>query len=261
MAAGLASVPWDPGQYLAFSQERLRPALDLLNRVPLEAPTTILDLGCGPGNVSRLLAERWPAATLTGVDSSPEMLRAARAVLPEADWVEADLRTWTPQDPVDLVFSNAALHWLEDHPAQFPRMASWVKPGGFLAVQMPASHAFPCHTAAFDLAGRAPWKGLLDPPPRFPPVHGLADYHRWLAPGARTLDLWETTYLHDLEGDDPVTEWFKGSLLVPYLEALPEPHRDAFVLAYRRIVQEAYPSNAGGRTLMPFRRMFLVCGF
>jgi trans-aconitate 2-methyltransferase len=254
-------MPWNPAQYLAFSEERLRPALDLLNRIPLAAPATILDLGCGAGNVTCFLAERWPRSGITGVDNSREMLERAAKSLPGAGWVEADLRDWRPRTPVDLVFSNAALHWLEDHAALLPRIASWVNPGGCLAVQMPASFEHPSHTAAYDLATQEPWRDLFQALGAATKVHSLPEYHAWLAPLAKTLDLWETTYLHVLEGQDPVTEWFKGSLLVPFLEALPKEHHDAFLEAYRVRVQATYPKDARGRTLMPFRRVFMVCGF
>ncbi len=253
-------MPWDPGQYLAFAGERLRPAVDLLQRVPLASPRTILDLGCGAGNVTKLLHERWPAARITGVDSSAEMLGRARAALPEADWIQADLARWEPRAAADLVFSNAALHWLGDHGSLFPRIASWVEPGGILAVQMPASFHHPSHASAYALAAEDPWRKHFSGLRPFAAVHELRDYHAWLAPQAPRLDLWETTYLHLLEGDDPVTEWFKGSLLVPFLEALPAELHEPFLAAYRARVQAAYPKDAQGRTPMPFRRLFLVAG-
>lgn len=249
---------WDPAQYLAFAGERLHPAVDLLNRIPLESPRTILDLGCGAGNVTRLLAERWPDAVLTGVDSSPEMLEKARQTCPRAAWIEADLNRWEPPQPVDLLFSNAALHWLEDHGVLFPRLAAWVRPGGVLAVQMPASHDLPHHRAAFEIACSPGWRSRFLRQVRFPPVHPLGAYRGWLAPVSAGLDLWETTYLHLLEGPDPVTGFFKGSLLVPYLEALPAGDHAAFLAAYAARVREAYPAGEDGRVGMPFRRIFIV---
>lgn len=251
-------MPWDPSQYLSFGAERLRPAIDLLARIPLDAPAEVLDLGCGAGNVSSLLAARWPAARIRGIDNSREMLGRARAEWPGLEWIEADLRDWAPAAPVDLVFSNAALHWLEDHATLFPQLAAWVRPGGALAVQMPASHREPHHQAAFALAEEPPWRDLLGDRVRFPPVHGLAAYQGWLAPSFRQLDLWETTYLHRLEGEDPVTGWFKGSLLVPFLEALPAARQAGFLAAYGERVRKAYPKDPEGRTLMPMRRVFLV---
>ena len=253
-------MPWDPRQYLNFERERLRPAVDLLSRVILESPRTILDLGCGAGNVTRLLAERWPEASVTGVDNSAEMLAKARVALPAAAWIEADLRSWTPS-PVDLVFSNAALHWIEDHPSLFPRIAGWVKPGGCLAVQMPASFDHPSHRAVHEILRSEAWRGRFQGLRAAAGVRSLAEYHGWLAPLAKDVDLWETTYLHVLEGEDPVLEWFKGSLLVPYLEALPNESHEAFLEDYRVRVRPAYPKDSRGRTLMPFRRLFLVATF
>lgn len=251
-------MPWNPRQYLGFAGERLRPAVDLLARVDLDRPSSLLDLGCGAGNVTRLLAERWPDAALAGVDRSTEMLAAARSTLPGARWVEADLRTWKPPEPVDLVFSNAALHWVDGHGDLFPRLAGWLRPGGVLAVQMPASFDHASHRAARDLARTNPWRERFRHLPETGAVHPLADYHAWLSPWMAALDLWETTYLHVLEGEDPVTEWFKGSLLVPYLEALAPEHREAFVDAYRGRVRVAYPKQADGRTLLAFHRVFMV---
>jgi trans-aconitate 2-methyltransferase len=251
-------MPWDPAQYLAFASERLRPALDLLARVPARSPERILDLGSGAGNVTQLLADRWPRASVLGVDSSPEMLARAASALPSASFLEADIATWEPRDPADLVFSNAVLHWLGDHRSLFPRLASWVRPGGHLAIQMPASFDHASHTAAREAAAEGPWSQLLDPDAGHAAVARPEDYVEWLSTCVRRLDLWETTYFHLLEGPDPVAEWFKGSLLVPYLAALPEQHRAPFFDAYRRRVRDAYPPRADGRTVMPMRRIFMV---
>lgn len=250
-------MPWDPSAYLAFASERLRPALDLLAQVPLERAARVADLGAGAGNVTRLLVERFPSAELTGVDNSPEMLARARSTLPGVRFVEADIASWQPDQPLDLVFSNAALHWLPEHAQLFPRLCAWLSPGGCLAVQMPASFQLPSHTALHEAALDGPWSAFL----KFGTqagVHEVHDYYAWLSPLVRRVDLWETTYLHVLEGDDPVTEWFGSTLLVPYLEALPEEHQAGFLEAYRRRVQAAYPKRKDGRTLMPMRRLFIV---
>lgn len=251
-------MPWNPADYLAFASERLRPALDLLGRVPLETAHRVVDLGSGAGNVTRLLAERFPGASLVGVDNSPEMLARARSTLPTASFVEADIASFEPTQKLDLVFSNAALHWLPNHGKLFPRLCSWLAPGGCLAVQMPASFRLPSHLAAHEAAAEEPWRQWLPPATGRAGVHELDDYYAWLAPRARRVDLWETTYLHVLEGEDPVTDWFRSTLLVPYLEALPEEQRPGFVAAYSRRVRAAYPRREDGRTLMPMRRIFVV---
>ncbi|HEY3448332.1 MAG TPA: methyltransferase domain-containing protein [Myxococcales bacterium] len=254
-------MPWDPSQYLRFGAERLRPALDLLARVPLEAPRSIADLGCGAGNVTRLLRERWPEADLLGVDRSPEMLARAAQTLPDARWARADLASWSPASPVDLLFSNATLHWLDDHSERFARLATFVRPGGCLAVQMPANHTEPTHTAAFAVAEEGAWRAKLAPLLRRAPVHALADYHRWLSPRAKALDLWETRYLHVLEGEDAVAQWTRGSFLIPLLDALEPAEREAFFARYAQRLRTAYPRRADGKALLPFRRIFLVALF
>ncbi|MBI4913091.1 MAG: methyltransferase domain-containing protein [Acidobacteria bacterium] len=250
-------MPWDPRQYLGFAAERARPGLDLLARIPLEGAERIVDLGCGTGNLVPLLRERWPEASILGVDTSAEMLAEAARV-PGLRVERADAATWEPAEAPDLIFSNAALHWVGEHGTLFPRLLGFLKPGGCLAVQMPGSWALPHHRAAHEAAEDPRWRDCLRPALPRDPVAPLTDYHRWLAPSARRLDLWESTYLHLLEGEDPVTEWFKGSLLVPLLEALPPEHREPFVAAYRARVQAAYPPGPGGRTPMPFRRVFIV---
>lgn len=249
---------WDPGQYLEFADHRLRPALDLLARIPLAAPAVVYDLGCGTGNVTRLLAERWPGAAVTGVDGSAAMLARARPAASAIVWVEADLRAWRPPRPADLVFSNAALQWLDDHTTLFPRLVGRLAPGGVLAVQMPRNHGAPSHTEMIAAAEAGPWRARLAPLLRRRPVADPAAYHDLLAPHVSRLDVWETEYLHVLEGDNPVVEWTRGSALKPLLDALEEPERSRFLTEYAGRMVRAYPRRADGRTLFPFRRLFLV---
>lgn len=251
-------MPWDPAQYLSFGSERLRPALDLLARVPLEAPRLVVDLGCGPGHVTRILQARWPSARVLGVDRSPEMLSRASTDVPGPAWRQADLATWAPEAPVDLLFANASLHWLEDHAALFPRLMGFLSPGGCLAVQMPRNHDRPSHQAAFAVAEEGPWRERLVPRLRRQPVSEPETYLEWLAPRAATLDIWETDYVHRLEGPEPVVAWTRGSLLVPLLEALEPDEREAFLAAYRDRLRRAYPPDASGRTTFRFRRLFIV---
>ncbi len=253
-----ATVTWDPAQYLAYRDHRLRPALDLIARVPIAKAARIADLGCGPGNVTAILRARWPDAAVTGVDASPPMLERARAAAPEVDWQLADLARWTPAAPVDLLFSNAALHWLDDHAALFPRLVSHLAPGGVLAVQMPRNFSEPSHTSIYDTARQGPWRERLAPLIREQPTRAPDYYWELLAPRARALDVWETVYQQALEGDNPVADFVKGSWLGPFLEALPPGDRAAFERDYRDRVRKAYPPRADGRTLFPFRRLFIV---
>ncbi|MGE0715278.1 MAG: methyltransferase domain-containing protein [Alphaproteobacteria bacterium] len=249
---------WDPSQYLKFADHRLRPALDLLARVPLDRPGTIVDLGCGAGNVTRHLADRWPEARVIGVDSSPQMLSKARGILPDASWVEGDIATWTPPAPGDLIYSNAALHWLGDHGGLFPRLMGLLAPGGVLAVQMPRNYEAPSHTRLLDTAVSGPWRERLAPLVRPSPVAAPEAYHRALAGPGRTLDIWETVYMQVLEGENPVAEFTKGTALKPLLDALEEPQRSQFETEYRRRIAAAYQREADGTTLFPFRRLFII---
>jgi trans-aconitate 2-methyltransferase len=249
---------WDPAKYLEFAGPRLRPAVDLLARVPLAAPGVIYDLGCGAGNVTRLLVARWPAAAVTGVDGSATMLAAARAATPAVTWEQADLRTWRPPRPADLVFSNAALHWLDDHRRLLPRLIADLAPGGVLAVQMPRNHGAPSHTEMVAAALAGSWRERLRPVLRARPVAEPAVYQDILEPHVARLDIWETEYLHVLDGDNPVVEWTRGSALKPLLDALHEPDRSAFLAEYTARIARAYPRRADGRTLLPFRRLFIV---
>ena len=249
---------WDPTQYLAFAGHRLRPAMDLLARIPIESPATVIDLGCGAGNATKMLAERWPGAKVTGVDSSAEMLARARTESPEIDWVEADVGAWRPTAPVDVLFSNATLHWLDDHDALFPRLAGYAAPGGAFAVQMPANFRAPSHRLVHDAARAGPWCTVLEPMLEDSPTGMPAFYYDLLAPLAKSLDIWETEYLQVLTGDNPVAEFTKGTWLRPYLDALNEPYRGQFETEYRRRIRDAYPERADGTTLFPFRRLFIV---
>jgi trans-aconitate 2-methyltransferase len=250
-------MPWDPAQYLKFVDHRLRPAIDLLNRIDLADPAEICDLGAGAGNVTRHLRARWPHAHIVGVDESAAMLAKA-AEIPGIDWQRADLATWQPQRAVDLVYSNAALHWVGDHARLFPALLGMLAPGGVLAVQMPRMFTAPTHTLVAEAARRGPWRARLEPLLRPPPVAEPGFYYDLLAPRAVAVDIWETEYLHVLAGDDPVKEWLKGSWLAPFLAALDEPQRSDFESCYARLVAQAYPRRPDGRTLLPFRRLFIV---
>lgn len=249
---------WNPDQYLKFEQPRLRPAADLLARVAATAPKIVYDLGCGAGNVTRMLAERWPAAAITGVDDSAEMLAQAARELGSATWVRQSVADWSPSRPADVIFSNAALHWLPGHDRLFPALFGHLAPGGVLAVQMPKNFSAPSHTLIADTVRDGPWRATLEPLLRPAPVAAPGDYYAMLAPLARSVDIWETEYLQILHGADPVKEWTKGTWLKPFLDALSAPRRAEFEADYARRLRIAYPRAADGATLFPFRRLFIV---
>ncbi|HKI99536.1 MAG TPA: methyltransferase domain-containing protein [bacterium] len=249
---------WDPAQYLNFADHRLRPALELLARIPVDSPVRVVDLGCGPGNVTRYLRERWPLAEITGLDSSAEMLARAREADRSIQWEQADFGTWQPAQPPQVIYANAALHWLGDHAALIARLMGFLAPEGVLAVQMPRNFREPSHAMMADAAHGGPWAkrvtGLLRPPP----VEEPQFYYDVLAPLSRRLDIWETRYLQVLSGENPVAEFTKGSWLKPLLDALEEPERSAFEADYRRRIAQAYPRREDGTTLFPFQRLFIV---
>jgi trans-aconitate 2-methyltransferase len=256
---------WNPQQYLQYAGERLRPALDLIARIPLTHPATIVDLGCGAGNVARVLADRFPGAAIDGVDGDAAMLERARQTL-DGDarfrWTQADLAAWHPPYAVDLLFSNAALHWLGDHPRLFRQLFAKLAPHGVLAVQMPDNHGAPSHQALFATARDPRWATAVAALVREHPVADLADYHDLLAPGARTFDGWRTTYLHVLaprpDGEHPVVAWLRGSALTPFTAHLAPPLAEAFVADYAARIERAYPRRADGHVLFPFSRIFMI---
>ena len=258
------STRWDPNQYLKFSDHRLRPALELLDRVPLESPGLIYDLGCGSGQVTRLLAKRWPEATVYGLDNSKEMLAQASAEPGSVRWVEADIRTWSPAESPDLVYSNATLQWLDGHRQLFMRLIGCLKPGGCLAVQMPLSWGAASHRLMREaLANGGPDGQSLGTPALRQAVarnwvEPAALYYDLLALAATNVDIWETEYLQELKGDDPVLEWVKGTGLRPILNGLNQEERAIFLPDYARRLRIVYPVRADGITLYPFRRLFIV---
>ncbi|WP_330458298.1 trans-aconitate 2-methyltransferase [Streptomyces sp. NBC_00820] len=276
---------WDPAQYLRHAGHRARPFADLLARVPPlpDRPghrPRVADLGCGPGNVTALLAERLPTAHITGYDNSPDMLDRARAGHegPTAggtslfersrelggggllDFAHADVRTWTPAQPHDLIVSNATLQWVPGHADRFADWIAALEPGGAFAFQVPDNIDAPLHTLMRELAATPRWKPRLAHVLRATDsVHGPAAYLDRLARLGCATDVWRTTYLHVLQGEDPVLDWVKGTGLRPVLTALaddPEA-RDAFVTEYRNLLRGAYPSAPYG-TVMAFRRLFAV---
>jgi trans-aconitate 2-methyltransferase len=253
-----ATTAWDPQQYLRFADERLRPALDMLARVPLEAPARVVDLGCGAGNITAILKRRFPAAEVIGIDGSTAMLEKARTVAPNCKFVAADIAAWTPDSPPDLIFSNAALHWVGGHEALFPRLLSMLAPHGVLAVQMPAMHDAPLRRKQLEVAAEGPWAEVLRGRVSARDILTAGEYWDLLRPRAAVLDIWETAYLHALTGEDPVVEWAAGSSLRPFLEPLTPELQAGLRRAYADALRPHYPRRADGTTLLPFHRLFML---
>ncbi len=248
---------WDPGRYLSYADERGRPFLDLIARVGAVAPRMVVDLGCGPGNLTALLARRWPEAQVVGVDASPEMVAAARAADPAGVRVElGDLRSWSPPAPVDVLISNATLQWVPGHLDLLPRLVAHVAPGGWFAFQVPGNFSEPSHAIRRQLADEEPYARHLRGVPE-PAAHDAAEYLSRLQDLGCTVDAWETTYLHVLTGEDPVFRWVTGTGARPTLQALPDDLRAKFEGEFRRRLREAYPARPQG-TVLPFRRVFVV---
>lgn len=249
---------WDPEQYLGFADYRLRPGLDLINAIPHKHPRRIVDLGCGTGALIGALQGRWPEAEIEGIDRSAEMLGKARKDHPNAAFAQAEIADWTPEGAVDVLFSNAVLHWLDDHDALFARLFEALAPGGVLALQMPCNHGQPSHSAIADTVEAGPWTAQLKPLLRSDPVAPPEHYYKLLAPLAARATIWQTEYLQILEGPDAVKEWTKGTALKPFLDALDESERDDFEADYAARVRQAYVTTGNGETLFPFRRLFIV---
>ncbi|MEK9673267.1 MAG: methyltransferase domain-containing protein [Rhodospirillaceae bacterium] len=256
----MSKVPtWNPGQYLKFAGQRLRPALDLLNQIDAEDPQSVFDLGCGPGNVTPFLQGRWPGAQITGIDTSDEMLAKAKAEHPTMNWVKGDGKTWAPDAPADVIYSNAALHWIDGHAELFPRLLACLKPGGTLAIQMPHNHKAPSHMGMREVVMSGAWQGRLEPIIRTEPVADPEVYYDILAPHAAHLNIWETTYAQVMEGNNPAAEFTKGSALKPFLDALTDADENReFFETYSARMQAAYPKRADGKTLFHFQRLFIV---
>ncbi|MDC7743585.1 trans-aconitate 2-methyltransferase [Rhizobium binxianense] len=250
---------WSASQYAKFEDERTRPARDLLAQVPLQSIRRAVDLGCGPGNSTELIIERYGAEGVSGLDSDTNMLAAARKRLPGTDFVEADLGSWRPAEPADLLFANAVFQWLPDHLDIFDRLMDGLSEGGVLAVQMPDNLGEPSHLAMEETADAGPWrtafegksvrrKGLPAP---------SAYYSRLIAKAAR-VDIWHTIYNHPMADAAAIVEWVKGTGLMPYLAQAGEEHREAFLADYLKQVEKAYPKMSDGRVLLRFPRIFMV---
>ena len=255
-----ASLGWSADQYRAFEDERTRPARDLLNAVGGAPVRTAIDLGCGPGNSTECLRARFPTARITGLDSSAEMIAAARARLPDIAFELGTIDGWTASPPVDVILANAVLHWLPAHDRLLPRLVRQLAPSGSFAMQVPDNLDAPAHSLMREVAARGPWADRLGAAMAArAPLPSAHDYYALLKPLCRGVDVWHTIYNHPLrDGVSGIVEWFKGSGLRPFLQPLTPDERRMFLDAYSDALGDAYPTTSDGTVLLPFPRLFVV---
>ncbi len=246
---------WDDARYLRFAEQRTRPARELLARVEPSEPERVVDLGCGPGNSTMLLAQRWPRAKILGVDSSEQMLARARADHPGIEFARGDIAQ-LPSEPVDVAFANASLQWVPGHAELLPRLLFTLRPGGALAFQVPCNFDEPTHRSMREPSPR--WAGRFSALPAPANVQSAAWYYDLLAPLAASVDVWSTTYEHPMPSVEAIVEWVRGTGLRPYLEALAPDEREEYLADYTRSLDGAYPPRADGNCLLSFRRLFVV---
>jgi trans-aconitate 2-methyltransferase len=252
-----AMADWSPSTYLKFEDERTRPSYDLLAQVPLDAPARVVDMGCGPGNSTELLVERFPDAEVIGLDNSPNMLAEATRRVPGARFATADANSWVPERGTDLVFANAIYQWVPDHLAVLPQVAAALPDCGVLAVQMPDNMAEPSHVLMRKVAAEGPWTERLKDAARLP-LPPTRTYYDALKPAARRVDIWHTTYNHALSGPEAIVEWVKATGLRPFIDPLQPAEREDFPGRYLELIAEAYPRTVDGKVLLRFPRLFIV---
>ncbi len=249
---------WNPTQYLRFGNERLRPAIELIDRINVESPKTIYDLGCGTGSITAILQEKWPDANVTGVDSSPNMLDKASQDHPKITWQQSDLNTWKPDTKPDLIYSNAAFQWTPNHEVLLPRLLETIVQDGIFAIQLPKNWREPSHASICKIAREPQWNERLEPYIMENPVSEPLDYYDLLSPYSKSIDMWETTYMQVLTGDYPVLEWTKGTVLPPLFSQLSNQEQRLFIDKYKSELASNYVKRNNGNTIFPFTRMFMI---
>lgn len=249
---------WDARQYLKFSAERTQPASDLLHQVNLASVNNIVDLGCGPGNSTRLLKQQWPDAHIIGIDNSSDMLKTAMQDNPDLQWEFADINSWSSLTKYDVIFANACLQWLPNHTDLIPRLIQQLAPHGALAVQMPNNQNAPNHALIRQIADDPRWASRLKEARTVNRVQSLDVYYQILAPHITNITLWETTYIHVMPNVEAILEWMRGSGLRPYLERLEPAEQTDFLRQYLILLQNAYPLQQDGKLLFSFSRIFFI---
>ncbi len=251
---------WSAKQYVTFEDERTRPVRDLLAAVPAIEAKVVVDIGCGPGNSTEILAERYPDAAVSGMDSSADMIDAARKRLPAVGFELVDIQSWNDPGPFDVILANAVFQWVPDHHVLLPRLLSKLSPGGSLAFQIPDNLEEPAHRLMREIAADGPWAGKLASASLARASRHSADwYYKTLRPACSRVDVWRTVYHHPLAGGaNAVVEWFKGSGLRPFLDPLDETERAEYLRRYETAIAQAYPAIDDGTVLLPFPRLFVV---
>ncbi|WP_299378974.1 trans-aconitate 2-methyltransferase [uncultured Kiloniella sp.] len=250
---------WNTDQYLQFEDLRTRPAYELLNRVSIDKPETVVDLGCGPGNSTELLKRKFPSAAILGVDSSPKMLEEAKKRLPDAEFALDNIAMWHPQEKADVIFANASLQWVTGHSDLFPRLMQCLKPGGILAVQMPDNLSEPTHALMREVASEGPWTEMLSEAVKSRETIGsCADYYNWVTDQSDVIDIWRTSYEHVLVDAEGIVDWFKSTGLRPFLGPLNDQERTAYLEQYLGKIKQVYKPLKDGRVLLTFPRLFVV---
>jgi trans-aconitate 2-methyltransferase len=250
---------WSAAQYVKFEEERTRPVRDLAARIPTANVARAADIGCGPGNSTEVLRERYPQAHIVAVDSSFDMIEAARKRLPGVAFEVADIQQWRPEQPLDVILANAVLQWIPGHETLMPALIARLNPGGALAVQVPDNLDEPSHRLMREIADAGPWAAeLKDAATARTERQGAEWYFRLLRAHASRVDIWRATYYHPLAGAQAIVEWVKGTGLRPFMDPLDAGWREAYLARYEAAIAEAYPAEADGTVLLPFPRLFFV---
>lgn len=250
---------WNASHYLKYGDQRTRAAIDLSVRIQLESPQTVVDLGCGPGNSTQILHRRWPGADVLGIDNSATMIAAARQSYPSQNWQQADIVSWNPDQPYDLVFSNAALQWIPNHEHLIPRVFSIVGPGGALAFQVPSRTFARVRELVHEVSHNPKWDDRMQAARSSLTMERPSFYYDRLAGPGVTLDIWETDYLHVMESPQAIIDWMSSTGLRPFFAALDgEQERGEFLAELNRLVTESYETRPDGKVLFPFCRTFVI---
>jgi trans-aconitate 2-methyltransferase len=253
----MSKIQWDSQLYLRYERQRTQPSIDLASKIDLDSPAAIIDLGCGPGNSTRVLRERW--RHITGLDSSTAMIEKARQTSDAVDWRIGDIQTWYEPTRFDLVFANASLHWIDDHESLTKRLLEAVKPSGIFAFQMPALYNQPVALAIRDVSESPTWKPHRLSDRYTLHTHTPGEYYDWLAPLSKQLQIWETVYFHELANHDAIVDFYSSTGLKPYLEGLPSAElKDQFKTSVLEVFCNLFAIQRNGKVLFPFRRIFLI---